>query len=634
MQRTGRVLDQRPEGRWSVAAILLGSLLVTSVSCVCLPRQAVASPPVDRAMGTSVAASWQQTGTNARMTTITVSSGSQLQAAFASAKDGDRIELVGGNYGSVTLSGRSFAAGVTIASANASNPAVLEDLTISRVSGLTLADFEVDGTTLGIKGGRVTRVAVSNSQDLTFTGLKIEGHIPTAAEGVDPKAKSTGRMDAIAGYGYDLGLRFIDSKNITVSQSEFGDLKTAIGLTNSTGMTFTGLDIHDAREGFNMHDVRDVTIEQSHFHAFKPWRSVVKGVGDHADMIQYWGDNSSFGVHDVTIQNNLFQQTEDYLPTQTIYGSIRNAGPNVTATNFTISGNTIVNGHLNAIALYNVDGAVIDHNLLLPNARTIDDPTQLHTPGIVLVGTHNVTLSANSFLRLSNQRPIKADLSDPSIDLASDNVILSTSPSSPLFWRKFVGNLLVDSLSGANSPTSFAALADPADGFGLADDDTAAANASGTASGSTHPSPDTLMKTFGATALAVLQGTTGDDILSVRGSENTVLLGGDGNDRLNGGEGNDLLIGGDGADKFVFDLRQSSPASRHTIADLDFSAGDRVQVLVQGDAIWLTDAASILSAEAAGDISIIALADGVLEIAFAGDPDRVLELNGTFDMFG
>lgn len=634
MRRAGRVPDQRPGGRRSVAAILLGSLLVTSVFCVWLPLQAVASPPVDRSMGTAVAATWQQTGKKARMTTIIVSSGSQLQAAFAKAQDGDRIELAAGNYGSVTLSGRSFASGVTIASANASSQAVLEDLTINGVSGLTLADFEVDGTKLGPNGSRVTRVAVNNSQDLTFTGLTIEGHIPTVAEGVDPKAKSTGRMDAITGYGYDLGLRFIDSKNITVSQTEFGDLKTAIGLTNSTGMTFTGLDIHDAREGFNMHDVRDVTIEQSHFHAFKPWRSVVKGVGDHADMIQYWGDNSTFGVHDVTIRNNLFQQTEDYLPTQTIYGSIRNAGPNVTATNFTISGNTIVNGHLNAIALYNVDGAVIDHNLLLPNARTIDDPTQVHTPGIVLVGTHNVTLSTNSFLRLSNQRPIKADMSDPTIDLASDNVILSTSPSSPLFWRKFAGNLLVDNTSGANSATSFAALADPADGFGLADDDTGGSTASGIAVGTVHTSLDTLLKTFSASAQVVLQGTAGDDILSVRGTENTVLLGGDGNDRLNGGEGNDILIGGDGADKFVFDLRQPSPASRHTIADLDFSAGDRVHVLVQDDAIWLTDTASILSAEAAGDISIQALANGTLEIAFAGDPDRLLELNGNFDMLG
>lgn len=243
-----------------------------------------------------------------------------------------------------------------------------------------------------------------------------------------------------------------------------------------------------------------------------------------------------------------------------------------------------------------------------------------------------MTVSANSFLPLSNQRPIKADLSDPTIDIASDNVILSTSPSSPLFWRKFVGNLLVDSLSGANSPTSFAALADPADGFGLADDDAAAANAS--PSDAAHPSPDTLLKTFGATALAVLQGTAGDDILSGRGSENTVLLGGDGNDRLNGGEGNDLLVGGEGADKFVFDLRQSSPASRHTIADLDFDAGDRVQVLVQGDAIWLTDAASILSAEAAGEIAVQALANGALEIAVAGDPGRLLELHGSFDLLG
>ena len=634
MQRVGRASDQRPGRRGAAAATLFGSLLVMSVCCASLPPKAVASPPADPATGAPVAASGQQTGENASMTTITVSNASQLQAAFASAKDGDRIELAAGNYGSVQLAGRSFAAGLTIASASSSKPAVLEDLKIRKVSGLTLADIDVDGTKLGPNGGRVVRVEVSDSQDLILTGLKIEGHIPTAAEGVDPKAKSTDRLDAITGYGYDGGLRFTDCKNVTVSQLEFSDLKGAIGIGRSTGMTFTGLDIHDVREGFNMYDVRDVTIEQSHFHAFKYWRSVVKGIGDHPDMIQYWGDNSTFGVHDVTIQNNLFQQTEDYQPTQTIYGSIRNAGPNVTATNFTISGNTIVNGHLNAIALYNVDGAVIDHNLILPNARTIDNPTQVNTPGIVLVGSHNVTVSANSFLPLSNQRPIKADMSDPTIDFASDNVILSTSPSSPLFWRKFVGNLLTDNQSGANGTTSFAQLDDPADGLGLADDDADAADASDAATVSSGTTPDTISKAFGATALAALQGAAGDDVLSVAGAEDVVLAGWAGSDRLSGGDGSDLLIGGDGADKFVFDLRRAGPASRDIIADLDFSAGDRVQILVPNDSIWLTDADSILSAEAAGEISIQTLANGGLEIAIAGDPGRLLELHGSFDLLG
>lgn len=561
------------------------------------------------------------------MTTITVSNASQLQAAFASAKDGDRIELTAGKYGNVQLAGRSFVTGVTIASAASANPAVLESLKLDKVAGLDLADIAIDPTGFGPAGNKTTRLLVTNSHDLDFSGLSIEGYIPTTADGVNPTAKSTQRNDAIAGYGYDGGLHFVDCQNVTVSQSEFSDLKGAIGMTRSTGMTFTGVDIHDVREGFNMHDVRYVTIEQSHFHAFKPWKSV-NGGGDHPDMIQYWGDNSSYGVHDVTIRNNLFQQTEDYLQTQTIYGSVRGGGPGVTATNFIISDNVIVNDHLNAIALYDVNGAVISNNLLLPNARTIDDPTQVHTPGIVLDKSINVTLTGNSLLALSNLRPIKANMSDPTIDFASDNVILSTNPSSPLFWRNFAGNLLTDTQSGANGATSFAVLDDA--GLGLPGDD-AVADDAGVA---VRPgmTPDEIIKAFGATALATLHSTTGDDMLSVRGAKDTVLVGWDGRDLLGDGTGIDLLIGGAGADKFVFDLRQAGPDSRDIIADLDFAAGDRVQILLPDDALWLDSEDGLLAAEAAGEISIRALGNGGLEIGMAGDPGRLLELHGGFDM--
>ena len=559
------------------------------------------------------------------MTTITVSNATQLQAAFASVKDGDRIELAAGNYGNITLSGRSFAAGVTLTSANGSSPAVLESLKISKVSGLTVADLEVDGTQLGPNGSRVIRVEVINSQDLTLTGLKVEGYIPTAAEGVNPQATTTGRMDMIAGYGYDSGLRLRNSDNITVTNSDFSDLKTAVGLINATHLDFNGLEIHDVREGFNMNDVRDVTIEQSHFYAFKPWMSVIKANSDHPDMIQFWGDYSSFGVHDLTIRDNLFQQTDSYAPTQTIFGSVRNSG--VTATNFVIEDNIIVNSHLNAIALYGVDGAVISGNLLLPNSHSVNDPTPVNTPSIVLVDTHNATISGNSYVPVSSINDIKVDLTDPTIHIAGDNVVLSTSPTSPLYWRNYVGTLLDLGGTPGTPPTT---------GGSGGSGGSSGGSSGGAVSTVTQPgmTPDELIHAFGADALPEIHGTASDEILSYRGTLDTVLVGWGGRDILSGGSGSDLLIGGDGADKFVFDLRPLGPDSRDTIADLNFTAGDRVQILVDSGSIWLTSADSILSAEASGEISLQTLANGGLEVSVTGEPGRILELHSSFDLLG
>ena len=564
------------------------------------------------------------------MTTITVSNASQLQAAFAVAKDGDRIELTGGNYGSVMLAGRSFANGISVASADPSNQAVLEDLKISKVTGLTLADIEVDGTKLGPNGNQVTRLFVSGSHNLTLTGLTIEGHIPTAAEGADPNAKTTTRMEAITGYGYDLGLRFLDCSNITVSQSDFADLRGAVALTRVTDITMTGLDIHDVREGVDMSDVRGVTIEKSQFHDFKPWRPSGSSSGDHPDMIQFWGINSSYGVHDLTIRNNMFVQTEDNLPTQTIFGSVLNSGASVTATNFVIEDNVIVNGHVNAIALYGVNGVLIDDNLILPNSRSINDPVSLNTPSIVLVQSHNATISGNSYVPLSGIQNIKVDLSDPTIHVASDNTVMSTSPTNALYWRNYAGSLLDSTTGGLGTPGGSTGTGGSTGGTG----GTGGASAISTVvlPGMT---PDEIVHAFGADTVRVLNGSVGDDLMNYyTGSAPRVLVGWAGKDYINGGSGSDLLIGGDGADKVVFDLRQAGPASHDIVGDLDFSAGDRVQILVPNDSIILSGTASILSAEAAGEISIQTLANGGLEITVAADPGRVIELHSTFDLLG
>jgi len=139
--------------------------------------------------------------------------------------------------------------------------------------------------------------------------------------------------------------------------------------------------------------------------------------------------------------------------------------------------------------------------------------------------------------------------------------------------------------------------------------------------------PAEIIHAFGADSIQVLNGSAGDDLMNYyTGSADRVLVGWAGKDHITGGSGSDLLIGGDGADKFVFDLRQSGPASHDIVGDLDFTAGDRVQILVPSDSIILTGADSILSAEAAGEISVQTLANGGLEITVAADPGRVIEL--------
>ncbi|MBX3480889.1 MAG: M10 family metallopeptidase C-terminal domain-containing protein [Caulobacter sp.] len=78
----------------------------------------------------------------------------------------------------------------------------------------------------------------------------------------------------------------------------------------------------------------------------------------------------------------------------------------------------------------------------------------------------------------------------------------------------------------------------------------------------------------------VITGNSGANILDGAAGDDT-LIGGDGNDVLIGGDGEDALSGGAGADHFVFtnaDVHLSGRAQTDSIFDLDFAAGDRIDL--------------------------------------------------------
>lgn len=79
-------------------------------------------------------------------------------------------------------------------------------------------------------------------------------------------------------------------------------------------------------------------------------------------------------------------------------------------------------------------------------------------------------------------------------------------------------------------------------------------------------------------------GGVGNDRLRGNQAAN-VLEGRNGNDRLEGLQGNDTLIGGAGADTFVFNLAQSRSGDTNTVADLNFSQGDRIVLSGLGEGV-------------------------------------------------
>jgi hypothetical protein len=594
------------------------------------------------------------------MSTITVKNAAELMSAFATAKDGDRIELAAGNYGGVDLAGRKFSAGVTITSADLKHRAVLTDyLNISNVAGVTVQGIDVDAAKLAPKDS-YTRVTLFGSSNLTLKDMSIEGYLPTASEGVSPSAATT-KLEPVAGYGYDVGVVVAYCTGVAMSQLDVTDVRMGFNLGNSSNLQIDNLDIYKVREGIDLHDVDDVMIENSAFHSFN------RVPLDHPDMIQYWGTASTSGVHDLTIQNNVFWQDPNDTFTQTIYGSMMHApNANVTATNFTIANNLIVNGQANAISLHGVTGVQITDNVLLPKADLPDDPQAVNTPTIVLNSVHSAVVSGNTYVPANNTGLIKAAASaiaHGDIVVTPDNVVLSVNPSSPLYWRNFdISGWTPSAGDPATSAGTIGGFTGGGTGSGSGGSTGGGTGGStgggtgGSTGGGTGTGPggsaltttevDAMVKAFLAAGATLITGAAGDDALAA-GSKNAVLYGNDGDDRLRTGTLDSLLVGGNGSDQFIFDMRVDSVGRMEVVADLDFAAGDVLDVMTgwtgifsgaTGGSVTISGQESRLLIDSVQDLTFLEQAGVVtitdnpglwgVDVEFTDFPGHVLSLAG------
>jgi hypothetical protein len=598
-------------------------------------------------------------GSTHGMSTWTVETVTELEQAFAAIADGGRIELAPGSYGQATLSDRAFVTGVTITSAVADDPAVFTDrLVLDGVRGVSIDTLQVEAAALA-PGRNYARLLIDDSTDVTVSDVTITGHIASAGEGQDPFSGRTKRLDPIAGYGQDIGLRVKDSADVTLTGLDLSDLRMAIGVGDVQDITIRDVEIHAVREGINVHDVRGVLIEDSVFRNFTPWTTGSKGNNDHPDMIQYYGANSSFGVHDLTIRNNLFQQDAGDRQTQTIYGSRSgNPNPEVTLTDFSITGNTIINGHLHGISVNDVQGGEIRDNVLLPKPDLDDNPRQVHTPGIVAMRSGDLEIAGNTLLALSNRRDMKIDHSTGPVT-REDNIFMATNPDKPLFWRDVLAQVEAGTWAHGGADHAMPDTARDNDGPGtdgpdddgpgtqepgpaiVGDDDDDAAD-----HGVNDTGPDDVradeagLEDIGTQDKAAIVAAayaagwtlkTGDpagDRLDAS-EDRTVLIGGGARDWVRGRDHDSIMLGGAGGDKFVFNFRDPDADARHTVVDLDWATGDFLQILTPEGGHRARSAARLEALVADGPLAATAMPDGAgLRLHVADRPGQQIDLIG------
>lgn len=493
-----------------------------------------------------------------------VATNSALTSAIAAAKGGDTILLAPGAYDVLAISNLQFAIGVTIASQDPSQQAVLAGLTVNKSSGLKFENLEVEFS--GVP--TATAVTVTGSQNVAFSKLHVHGSLD-----------GNPRNDAS-------GMLIRDSSNISVANSEFEQLTTGISHLKVDGLAVINSTFHDLRmDGIRGGGSSEVVISENSFRDFHI------AAGDHPDAIQFWTVNTTASAHNILIENNEFHRgTGDVA--QGIF--IQDSGNTLPYLGLVVRGNLISGGMYNGIYVQGARGAKIEDNI-------VQGFTDMKSY-IRLIAAHDVDLSGN----VSNVYLISADSTrvtqtgNAVIELASDAGAAVTalwegrlSPETPADVRTLVGDDGVNTITGSFGP-------DTIDGGGGAD---SLAGGAGNDVYIIDPSDkivelvgggvDTVRTASYATLSAnvenlelvgsasagagnalnnVLKGSPSNNLLLGRGGADTIN-GGAGLDTINGGPGADRLAGGPGADLFVF----VQGAGDDVI--VDFSEGDALDLM-------------------------------------------------------
>ncbi len=440
-----------------------------------------------------------------------VNSSEALLTALKSAKEGDVIKLAPGTYDHLVIRSADFP-NVTITSADPNNRAVFSDLMVKYASGLNFTGIDF----VAGESSANNVFQVFGSQNITFDHITVSG----------PDNLGSGNEKS--------AFMIRSSTDVTVSNSEFYNLWHGISMLDNNDVTIVGNNFHDIRtDGVRGGGNSDITISSNIFTDFRP------NTGDHPDAIQLWSTNATEPGRNITIVDNLVVRG-DGSPIQGIF--IRDTFDQMPFENVTITGNLVMGGMYQGIALKGVNGAVVTGNQVV----AYDDQLSW----ILADSASNVNLAdniASKFLingvsLTPNGNKLAAPTSVDEVTalpqwLAEHSAFVEQWGSSDTVWSK----------TGLEEPV-LAAFS--------------------------RPPP-----------YITVSGTEGNDRLQVSIYGDSRLEGGAGNDTLTGGGEKSQLVGGDGDDKYFVKtandavIEEANGGSDTVYASIDYTLAANVETL-------------------------------------------------------
>lgn len=495
---------------------------------------------------------------------IVVSNAVELRAAMVAAKGGETIALAAGTYDKISITGLSPASNITITSLDAKNPAVLTGLYLGNAKNVTISNLEMFDADPGTTN---YDFQVKNSENINFDHIKVHS------------------ADQETSIPFMIRL----SKNVTVTNSEFTDVRYALSMLNNDGVTISNNLFHNIRaDGVRGGGTSNITISDNLFTNF------YSNEGDHADAIQFWTTNETEIARNITITGNaiirgegdpiqgIFMNDErGYLPYDNVViknnlavGTLFNGISVANATNLTVADNVVagmpdqkswirvpkgteLTG--NTAETYIINKVTTDFPDGNNQIAAVRDNGEFLTLAWIAGNTAGITgLAAMDAAHAARTTPVEAVVIEGS---AKADALYAAKVEDSIL-RGLDGN---DRLYGTAAANKFHAQLEG----GTGDDVYYIYSAGDTVVENADAGNDTVYASIDYTLTANVEvlrmaasdlvgrgnaldnrmvGTSGNDTLYGEGG-NDNLLGGDGDDKLYGGDGNDSLNGDLGNDQ-------------------------------------------------------------------------------------
>ncbi|WP_397418244.1 right-handed parallel beta-helix repeat-containing protein [Phenylobacterium sp.] len=464
------------------------------------------------------------------MATTIVKDSAGLVSALKVAKAGDVIQLQAGTYAPTAITGAKFDGAVTITSQDPTAMAKLTGLMVKDSQGLTFRglEFVVDAAKPDYQ------FQILGSKNVNLDALNVHGSLD-----------GNPLNDAAA-------LMIRNSANVTVTNSEFHELRHGIQHLDSSGVRINNNHFHDIRtDGIRGGGSSNVTIKGNYFTDFHA------GEGDHPDAIQFWTTHTTKSATNILVQDNVVLRGGGD-PIQGIF--FRDQVGGLPFTDVKIVDNLIVGGMYHGITLNSGKNLVLTGNVVsgLPDQKSWI--SVINSDGVSMVAnkaTEYHTDGATNIVREGDATIATPSDGGKALQAAWYSANKATAEQLSDQVMRFVQEITL-----VNAGTiSLAAL------------DAKAAEAV------------REMEVARANAVAVT-GTAGADKLAVDGARDTFVDGGGGNDIIYGGSyGHNTLSGGSGDDTYyvknMFEtvVEKAGEGADTVITSVDFGLGANIENL-------------------------------------------------------